>query len=100
MRINSMGTECDGNVLDLDDRRTNVDVGPKARGTMATLLLAALSINVVETPVLPPREESPAIHITAVLADENNTGTGIQAAVARFRRSCELDSARRLYGDY
>jgi hypothetical protein len=81
MLINEMGIEGDDNIVELDGRRQNVSVDPKARVTMAMVLQAALATNDVEVPAPPARKERPVTHL-ALPADEKKTGSGIQADVA------------------
>ena len=81
MIINEMGIEVDDNIVELDGRRPNTNVDPKARVTMAMVLQAALTTNDVEVPAPPAQRERPVTHLS-LPTQEKNTGTSIQADVA------------------
>jgi len=82
MLINELGTEDDGNVVDLDERREMVTVDPKDRVTMAMLLQAALTSNEADAPVPPPRRESSVARLTVFPAEATSTDDGMRADVA------------------
>jgi hypothetical protein len=81
MLINEMGIEGDDNIVELNGRRQNANVDPKARVTMAMVLQAALTTNDVDVPAPPSRMERPVTHL-ALPAEGKKPGNGIQADVA------------------